>query len=160
VRRGTSGYEIDLSVAVRRPPEAVFALLADVQDVEPVPRRAHVEMVKEPTGPTRVGTRWHERVRLLPGCWLSIESVVTELRGPGLLGLEFRSRPWSGHLTYEVSPGPDGGSLLRHRETLRVRRPLGPLTRLVGRTLESHIRERLRDLKLVLEDGAAPPLDQ
>jgi hypothetical protein len=49
-------FVIDRSITVRRPPEAVFALLADIQDVEPIPQRARVEMVKEPTGPTRVGT--------------------------------------------------------------------------------------------------------
>ena len=147
-------YEIDRSVAIRRPPDAVFALLADVQDVEPIPRRAPVEMVKEPLGATRIGTRWHERVRLLPGWWLRIESVVTELREPNLLGMDFRSRPWSGHLTYEISTDGDRGSVLHHHEILRVHRPLSALTRPIGRALERHIRERLADLRLVLEEGA------
>jgi hypothetical protein len=153
-----SGYDIDLSIAVRRPPEAVFALLADIQDVEPIPRRAHVVMTKEPVGPTRLGTRWHERVRLAPGCWLSVESVVTELHPPTLIGIDFASRPWSGHLTYVVEPQGSVGSVLHHQETLRVRGLLTPLTTPIGRQLRTHIQQRLLDLKQVLEEGSAPHL--
>ncbi len=155
-----SGYDIDLGIVVRRPPRVVFDLLADIQDVEPIPRRAHVEMRKDPAGPTRVGTRWHERVRLTPGCWLSVESVVTELSEPSVLGMEFRSRPWWGHLTYEIEPAPEGSSVLHHRETLRVRRPLTLLTRLIGRQLEARVAQRLRDIRDVLEAGSAAPLRQ
>jgi hypothetical protein len=117
-------------------------------------------MAKEPEGPTHVGTRWHERVRLVPGCWLSIESVATVLHDPTVLGMDFRSRPWSGHLTYEVEPGADGGSVLRHRETLRVRGPLALLTTPIGRHLRTQIQQRLLDLKQVLEEGSAPQLRQ
>jgi hypothetical protein len=94
----------------------------------------------------------------VPGCWLTIESVVTELLEPTLLGMDFRSRPWSGHLTYVVEARGDGGSVLRHRETLRVRGPLAPLTTPIGRRLRTHIQQRLLDLKAVLEEGSAPPL--
>jgi hypothetical protein len=64
----------DLSVRIRRPAPDVFALLADIQDAEPLPRRATLRMEKEPTGPTAVGTRWHEAVRIIPGYWLHIET--------------------------------------------------------------------------------------
>ncbi len=57
----SAGLAFDLSVAIRRPPPTVFALLADNQDAEAIPRSAAVRMVKEPIGPTTVGTRWHER---------------------------------------------------------------------------------------------------
>lgn len=153
-----SGYDIDLAITIRRPPRAVFDLLADIQDVEPIPRGADIEMRKDPPGPTRVGTRWHERVRLAPGCWLSVESVVTELREPAVLGMEFRSRPWRGHLTYEIEAVPGGRSVLHHRETLKLRRPLRLLTALIGRQLEAHVAQRLRDIRDVLEVGSAAPL--
>jgi len=38
----------------------VFALLADIQGAEPLPRRPTLRMVKDPSGATAVGTRWHE----------------------------------------------------------------------------------------------------
>ena len=64
IRRATT---FNLSVEIRRPQSAVFALLSDIQDFEPIPRDAAFRMVKEPAGPTAVGTRWHEWVRLAPG---------------------------------------------------------------------------------------------
>jgi hypothetical protein len=57
----------DLSVAIRRSPTAVFGLLADIQDHEPVPLDARVRMTKHPSIATRVGTRWDEKVRIAPG---------------------------------------------------------------------------------------------
>jgi hypothetical protein len=81
-----------LSIVIRRPGAVVFALQADVQDAEPLPRRAVVRMEKTPFGPTGVGTRWHEAVRFAPGCWLHIESVVTELEPPKRLSMDFTTR--------------------------------------------------------------------
>jgi hypothetical protein len=57
-------------------------------------------------------------VRLLPVCWLSVESAVT------------------------------------------AHGPLAAVTAGIGRTLERHIEERLRDLELVLEEKESPPLRQ
>ena len=51
---------LDLSVMIRRPASEAFALLADIQEAEPLPRRAVVGMEKDPAGQTavaRVGTR-------------------------------------------------------------------------------------------------------
>ena len=47
-----AGLAFDLSVRIRRPAPEVFALLADIQDAEPLPRRATLRMVKDPPGPT------------------------------------------------------------------------------------------------------------
>src|SRR5512132_3330658 len=82
---------IDLAIDVLRSPEAVYALLADIQDAEPIPRNAVVRMIKDPAGPTTVGTQWHEYVSLAPGCWLHIESVVTEANEPTRLGMDFHN---------------------------------------------------------------------
>jgi len=49
-------WRFDLSIAIRRQPAEVFAFLADIQDAEPIPRRAAVKMIKEPSGPTTIGT--------------------------------------------------------------------------------------------------------
>lgn len=143
----------DLSIAIERPAEAVFAFLADVQDAEPIPRRAAVRMVKEPPGRTRVGTRWHEAVRLAPGLWLHIESVVTDVVEPARLGMDFRTLWFTGHLTYDIEPS-DGGSVLHQREILMMRALLRWAGRPVGRRLRGHVVERLQDIKTVLEAAA------
>ena len=64
-KRSEAVPAFDLSVMIRRPAAEVFALLADIQDAEPLPRRATLRMEKDPSDPTAVGTRWHEAVRIL-----------------------------------------------------------------------------------------------
>ncbi|MGE5289788.1 MAG: hypothetical protein ACM3ML_21890 [Micromonosporaceae bacterium] len=51
---------------------------------------AGIRMTKIPPGPTAAGTRWHEQVRLVPGLWMPVDSVVTEFGEPVLLGTNFR----------------------------------------------------------------------
>lgn len=143
----------DLSVAVARTPQEVFAWLADVQDHEPIPRRTVVRMVKEPPGPTRVGTRWHEQVKLAPGWWLRVESIATRVEDPDRLEMDFRSPWFCGHLAYELDEA-ETGTVLHQRETIRLRAPLGWLTPLVERSLRSHLVERLGDIRAVLEGSA------
>lgn len=143
----------DLAVRVARPPEQVFGWLTDIQDHEPLPARARVRMVKEPPGPTRVGTRWHERVRMPGGWWLRVESVVTAVEEPRRLEMDFRNAGFSGHLAYLLAPAP-GGTLLRQRETLRLRALVRPFATSVERSLGTHLVQRLDDVRAALE--AAP----
>jgi hypothetical protein len=156
---GVAGREIacgrpafDLSVAIRRPPPAVFALLADIQDAEPIPRSAAVRMVKEPAGPTAAGTCWHEWVRVAPGCWLHTESVVSDVREPYQLGMDFRSLWFTGHLAYDIEPAA-GGSILHNRETVRLRALLRWLGPFVERTMRPRLLERLADIGAILEES-------
>jgi hypothetical protein len=111
----------DLSVAIRRPPSAVFALLADIQNAEPIPRRATVRMIKRAYGPTIVGTRWHAWVRVAPGCWLHIESVVSDVEQPIHLGLDLHSRWFTGHLAYDIEPVADGSVKRNAARSTRLR---------------------------------------
>ncbi len=145
----------DLAVGIARPCSDVFALLADVQDVEPIPRRATVRMTKAPSGATTVGTRWDERVRLAPGLWLHIRSTVTGVEPPHRLGMQFTTAFFTGHLTYLVEPSPTG-SVLHQRETLRPRWWVRPVGSLIGRRLAPRLAQRLADLKEVLEDQRVP----
>jgi hypothetical protein len=139
----------DLAVAIRRAPQDVLAFLADIQDAEPVPRNAHVRMVKDPAGTTRVGTRWHEDVRLVPGWWMRVESVVTDV-GPRRLAMDFSSTWFTGRLTYEVEPGA-GVSVLHQRETLVPRKHVGWLGPWMGRKLRPRLGHRLREIRRLLE---------
>ncbi|MFI7542232.1 SRPBCC family protein [Actinoplanes sp. NPDC049599] len=141
----------DLSVSIRRPPAAVFAVLADIQDSEPIPRNATVRMVKEPLGPTAVGTRWHEWVAVAPHCRLYVESVVSEVNEPYRLGMDFRSRWFTGHLTYDIEAAADG-SVLHHRETVRPRLFARWLSPVLARGMRPRLVRRLADLKMILEE--------
>ena len=76
-KRSEAASAFDLSVMIRRLAAELFALVADIQDAEPLTRRAALRMEKDPSGPTAVGTRWHEAVQIAPGCWLHIESIAS-----------------------------------------------------------------------------------
>ena len=154
-RRTDHRWRFDLSIAIRRQPADVFAFLADIQDAEPIPRRAAVKMVKKPSGPTAVGTRWHERVRMAPALWLHIESVVTEIAQPSRLGMDFHSHWFAGHLTYEIQ-AEAGGSVLCQHETLQPRGPVRWLERFIEPYLRRQLVRRLRDIQLLLERGTTP----
>lgn len=147
-----SPLTFDLSVVIARPADAVFDLLADIQDAEPIPRDAAVRMVKDPIGATTVGTRWHEWVKIAPRWWLHTESIATEVRRPYRLGMDFDSTWLTGHLTYEVEP-VDGGCVLHHRETVRARPHLRWLQSFVERTMRPRLLRRLSDIKEILESG-------
>jgi hypothetical protein len=142
----------DLSVTIRRPPAAVFTFLADVQEHEPIPRSASIRMTKIPAGPTAAGTRWHEQVRLVPGWWMRVDSVVTEINQPALLGMDFRSIWCTGHLTYTVEAIPEG-SVLHQRETLLPRSPLRPLAARVDAGLRPRLLTRLAEIRDLLESA-------
>jgi hypothetical protein len=150
--RSSRRTTFDLSMAIRRPPPVVFALLADIQDDEPIPRNAAVRMVKEPVGPTTVGTRWHEWVRVAPHCWLYVESVVSDVKEPYRLGMDFRSRWFTGHLTYDIEPAADG-SVLHHRETVQPRAFPRWLSPFLARGMRPRLMRRLADMKMILEES-------
>lgn len=127
----TDVLTFDLSVEIRRPPAAVFALLSDIQDFEPIPRDTVVKTVKEPSGPTAVRTRRHEKVELAPFVWLHVENLVSEVDAPHLLAIDAHSSWMTAHLTYRIEPLGDG-CVLRQHENLRLR--VAAMARPVRRT--------------------------
>jgi hypothetical protein len=64
--------------------------------------------------------------------------------------MDFRSRWFAGHMAYDIEPTADG-SILHHRETMRLRPLLGWLSPLVEHTLRPRLLERLADIKAILE---------
>ena len=140
----------DLSVPVDRPPEAVWDALADVQDLEPLPRATSVRMTKEPTGPTRVGTRWREHVRLAPGAWMRIDSTVTAAQPPERLEMDFASRWFTGRLAYGIEPTLTG-CRLHQRETLELRPQVPARAAWVDARLRPRLLDRLADVRDVIQ---------
>ena len=164
VRKGAADVEdkplaqplrFELFVKVNRAPADVFALLADVQDGEPLPTTAGVRMAKIPRGPTTIGTRWHEEVRLLPAWWMVVESTVTEVDAPRSLGMDFRSGWFTGHLTYTIEAAP-GGSVLHQHKVVHLRSGLRPFARLVDRGLRRRLVQRLCDIQDYLDCHRGP----
>jgi len=148
--RADSALNFDLSVEIQRPPAAVFALLADIQNHEPIPLDERVKMTKHPSTATRVGTRWDERVKIAPGWWMSIQSIVTDIRPPNVLGMDFHSAWLYGHLAYTIAPSPEG-TTLQQRETVHLRWPLRWFSTRVECRLHAQLVRRLAELRDLLE---------
>jgi hypothetical protein len=109
-------------------------------------------MSKSPLGPTAEGTRWYERVRLAPGWWMSVDSVVTAIEEPELLGMDFRSAWFTGHLDYRIEPTP-GGCLLRQHFVMRLPRPLQSWSARVDARLRPRLLDRLAEVRDAIEQG-------
>jgi hypothetical protein len=142
--------DYDLSIAIRRPPEAVYAMLTEIQDFIHGPGSPVPEMEKIPPGPTTVGTRWREVVRLLPFLTMTMWSEVTGVAPGRRLSEAFHGPLMSGQLNYEIDPTPDG-SVLRQRETLEPHGPLRLVAGLMGRMLRPRLAARLVAIRDLLE---------
>jgi hypothetical protein len=142
--------EFDESVRIARPPSVVFALLADVQDGAVHPGSPVVSMVKIPPGPTVVGTRWREVVRLGWRVTMTMWSEVTAVEPDRMLAERFWGGGMRGTLVYTTEP-VDGDTLLRQREKLETVGWLGPFGGLIGRMLRPRLSSRLAEIRETLE---------
>ena len=142
----------ELSVTIERPPSDVFAFLRD-KDLYPQEPGSPVLVLEKTTkGPPAVGTRYREVVQMLPLVRGEILSEITRYEPNRYLEERFKGSGMQGHLAYEFVPREAGTELVQ-RETLQ---PLGIL-RLVGplmkRVLHRRLRERLENIKSILEGG-------
>ncbi len=145
--------QYDESVVIARSPSEVFAFLADVQEHAVGPGSPVAEMEKIPPGPTGVGTRWREVVRLGHRFRMTMWGEVTALVPERLLALRFWGGSMRGTLVYTVRPD-DGHAVLRQQESMQTVGWLRPFGWVVGRALLPRLHERLLSIRDQLE--AAP----
>lgn len=152
----------DHSVTIRRSPSDVFALLADVQRYATPPGSPVAAMDKIPAGPTRVGTRWREVIKLGLGMRMTIWSEVTDLEPEQLLGETWSGGSMRGALTYRIEPA-GAGTVLRQTKSLEAMGWLRPFQRIIDRILTPKELTRLEEIARMLEAGedrgiTAPPV--
>lgn len=140
----------DGSVHINRPPQDVLAFLLDIQDHALAPGSPVAAMDKIPPGPTRVGTRWREVVRLGPGARMTMWSEAIALEPGRSLDLRFWGGSMRGTIRYTVSP-EGGRTTLRQQESLSAVGWLAPFERLAAAMLAPRLRARLLDIKTALE---------
>ena len=140
----------DETITVRRPPQVVYGYLADIQDYSP--RSIIPVHVKRPGGPTRVGTRWEERVRLAPRLTMTTWSEVTAVDPPRLLAMRWTSPMMHGDIRYTFEPCPEG-TRFRYQEKLTAHGPFRPAGRLLEGMLLKRLRSRILDLRDLVEGG-------
>jgi hypothetical protein len=145
----------DETVLIRRPQEAVFKRLTDIQEGAVQPGSPVLAMEKIPPGPTVVGTRWREVVRLTKRRSMTMWSEVTGIEPDSMLAERFWGGSMRGILIYTISPHPAGSSL-RQQERLEAVGWLSAFGWAVGRMLRPRLHERLLSIRDDLEDAGTP----
>jgi len=143
-------YRIEESVPIERPPEQVWASIADYSfDLQW--RRGITEMTPDPPGPPAPGSRIHEVLKLA-GRRFTTDSTVSEV-DPGV-AYTFAGAGTSGDVRGRRSVMPNrggGGSVFTYMielEPTGAARALGPL---LVPLLRSGLQKDLKRLKALLE---------
>lgn len=144
--------QFDSSVTVRRAAADVFALLADVQRYATGPGSPVAAMDKVPEGPTAVGTRWREVIKLGPGMRMTIWSEVTECEPDHLLAEQWSGGGMRGTLKYRIEEEV-AGTVLRQTKSMEAIGWLRPLQRVIDRMLAPREQARLEEIARMLERG-------
>jgi hypothetical protein len=143
---------LEASVTVERSRVDVFGFLRD-KDKYPQEEGSPVLVLEQKTpGPAGVGTRYREVVQMLPFYRGVILSEITRFEPGAFLEEDFRGAGMEGHLAYEFRPEGEGTRLIQ-RETLHYRGLLRLLEPVIKPMLYRRVRERLEEIKRVLEGG-------
>jgi hypothetical protein len=144
----------ELSISIDRPPEDVFVFLRD-KDKFPQEEGSPVLVLEKTTpGPPDVGTRYREVVQMLPFFRGEILSEITRFEPPQFLEEDFWGAGMVGHLAYQFLRQGEGTKLIQ-RETLRYRGILRLFEPVIRPILGRRLRERLQEIKVILESGYA-----
>jgi uncharacterized protein YndB with AHSA1/START domain len=144
--------DFEYSVHIRRPPEVCFAFLRDKDSYPQETGSPVLRLDKTTPGPADVGTRYLEVVQMFPFVRGTIHSVITRFEPPRWLAEDFTGAGMAGQLAYEFVPEA-GGTRLIQREQMQMTGLLRPLQALVERLLIPQLKQRLEDIKTILEGG-------
>jgi hypothetical protein len=139
------------SVHIRRPPEAVFEYLANIQDVQQEEGSPVLALDLTTEGPPRLGSRYREVVQMLPFFKGEILSELTAFEPPRLLEMAWTGPGMKGIDRYELAATQDGTTLKHTKDTvcLGALRLVEPFMR---GALVPRLGERLVGIKRELEE--------
>ncbi len=140
------------SVNIRRRPEAVFHLLANVHRVQQDESSPVLALEMTTPGPPGLGSRYREVVRMLPFYNGEILSEITAFEPPLLLEMVWTGPAMTGRDRYELTGIQDGTKLVHQKWTscrglLRIMEPL------MRKALLPRLESRLGEIKRELEEG-------
>lgn len=142
----------ELTISIHRPPADVFAFLRD-KDKYPQEAGSPVLLLEKTTaGFPCVGTCYREVVQMLPFYQGEILSKITRFEPNEHLEEDFRGSWMYGHLAYQFILEHEGTRLIQ-RETLHCQGLLRFCEPVIRVLLYHLLRERLMDIKAVLEGG-------
>ena len=143
------------SIDIRRPPEAVFEFLANIQDVQQADGSPVLALELTTEGPPRLGSRYREVVQMMPFMKGEIISEITAFDPPRVLEMAWTGPGMTGTDRYELATIPDG-TTLNHKKCVSfpgVLRVMEPFMRI---PLIPRLEERLVEIKHLLEVGDNP----
>jgi uncharacterized protein YndB with AHSA1/START domain len=139
--------EFQNTVQIDRPPEEVFAYLAEFSNI-PKWNYAIVETHKVSSGPVGVGTEY-EQTRSIPA-HAQESFVITEFKPNERLVIDGDLGPFTGKLFYELEPVEEG-TLLRNSAALQGHGLARIAGGLVGGRVRDAVAQNLTKLKQLLE---------
>lgn len=142
--------DFEFQATIARPQAEVFAFFRDVD--EHAGQEGSVVPVydKVTPGPTGVGTRYHEVIRLLPGVTAEMWSEITTYQPERRLGYRFSGLGMDGELEYEFETAAQG-TLVVQRQSLRPRGLLKLFSPLIQWSFARVAGKRLESIKNLLE---------
>jgi uncharacterized protein len=153
--RGVDGsveVRFDAQVRVRCSPQDAFDVLANVDRYATHPGSPVAAMERIPPGPTTVGTRWREVIRLGPFGHFTVWSEVTALAEPYELVEHFAGPGMRGTLRYALEPLSPGLIILhQHQRFWITGRLASARRRLIERMWVPRATARMEDLRRLME---------
>ncbi len=145
----------ELSIKIKRSPSDVFGFLRD-KDKYPHKENSPVLLIEKTTpGPHGIGTNYREVVQMLPFFRGEILSWITRFEVSKFLEEDFKGAGMEGHLAYQFLPEGNSTRLIQ-RETIHCRGLLRIFEPVVKLILTPRLRERLKEIKEVLESDSIP----
>ena len=140
------------SVNIKRQPEAVYYLLANVHRVQQPEGSSVLALEMATPGPPGLGSRYREVVRMLPFYNGELLSEITAFEPPQLLEMVWTGPAMTGRDRYELTETEDGTELVHQKWTscrglLRIMEPF------MRKALLPRLESRLREIKCGLEEG-------
>lgn len=139
------------SINIRRPPEVVFDLLANIQDVQQSDDSPVLALDLITEGPPRLGSKYREVVQMMPFIKGEIISEITAFDFPRILEMTWSGSGMSGTDRYELADN-QYGTTLKHTKCTSfpgVLRVMEPIMRM---PLIPKLEQRLVDIKRILEE--------
>ena len=140
------------SVNIKRRPEAVFDMLANLDRVQQAEDSPVLALEYTTSGPPGLGSKYREVVRMLPFYNGEFLSEITAFEPPRLLEIAWTGPAMTGRDRYELTEIQDGTKLV-HQKWVSCPGLLRMMEPFMRKALFARLEERLDAIKRLLEGG-------
>ena len=140
------------SIDIRRGPDAVFELLANIQNVQQADTSPVLALDLETAGPPHLGSKYREVVQMLPFFKGEFLSEITVFDPPRVLEMAWTGPGMAGTDRYELAE-IEGGTKLHHAKYVSCPGLLRIMEPFMRRPLFSNLGRRLLAIKRGLEES-------